>query len=250
MKKVSIINLLLLISLVLSAKVKEYRVDVIKEYPHSKTAYTQGFFFYNDKLFETTGQYGESSLRILDLDNAKIKRQLNFNKTYFVEGGVELKGKIYILTWLNRLLFTYDAESLKYLHTYSFPKEGWGLTTDGKSLIASDGSSKLYFYSPELKLQKQIDVLFNGRKIRSINELEYIDGRIWANVYLTDMILIINPDNGRVEAIVDCTNLLPNHLRDNTTDVLNGIAYNPKTKEIFLTGKNWPRIYKIKLREK
>ncbi|MBR4233207.1 MAG: glutaminyl-peptide cyclotransferase, partial [Bacteroidales bacterium] len=143
--------------------------------------------------------------------------------------------------------FVYDAATLEYKQAYSYPREGWGLTTDGKSLIASDGSSKLYFLTPEFQLERSVDVKMDGRSMRNLNELEYIDGKVWANVYTTDMILIINPADGKVEASIDCTGLLPRILRSNTTDVLNGIARDPATGKIYLTGKYWPRLYEIKL---
>ena len=127
---------------------------------------------------------------------------------------------------------------------------GWGLTTDGKNLIASDGSSNLYFLDKDLKVTKTLKVKINGRPMNSLNELEYIDGKIWANVYMTDMIVIINPSNGNVEASVDCTGLLPRQLRTGQTDVLNGIARDPQTGKIYLTGKCWKRLYEIELVDK
>jgi glutamine cyclotransferase len=153
-----------------------------------------------------------------------------------------------MLTWTNRVAFTYDAQTLKYIKTYSYPREGWGLTTDGKSLIASDGSPTLYFMDEDLKVKRSVKVTHEGRAVRYLNELEWIDGRIWANVYTTDMIVIINPSNGKVEATVDCTGLLPRSLRKPDTDVLNGIAYD--RGRIFLTGKNWPKLYEVEIVKK
>ena len=153
-----------------------------------------------------------------------------------------------MLTWTNKVAFTYDAGSLKYIKTYSYPREGWGLTTDGKSLIASDGSSTLFFMDENLKVKRSLKVTMDGRPVRFLNELEWIDGRIWANVYTTDMIVIINPASGNVEGMVDCTGLLPKKLRKPDTDVLNGIAY--LDGRIFLTGKNWPKLYEVELVKK
>ena len=144
------------------------------------------------------------------------------------------------------MIFIYDATTLEYRSTYSYPREGWGLTTDGKSLISSDGSSRIYFLTPELKFERSINVTLNGRAVRYLNELEWIDGRIWANVYTTDTIVIINPDTGIVEATVDCEGLLPERLRTSDTDVLNGIAVDSEGR-IFMTGKNWPELYEVKL---
>ena len=229
------------------AGVTQYKVKIIKEYPHDSQAYTQGLFYKDGKMVETTGQFGESTLRLVDIESGKPERKLDFARKYFGEGSVALDGKIYILTWTNKVAFVYDAETLAYEKSYSYPREGWGITTDGKSLITSDGSSKLYFLSTDFKLQKSLNVKMNGRPLRNLNELEWIDGKIWANVYLTDMIVIINPENGNVEAQIDCSGLLPRKLRKPDTDVLNGIACDPATGRIWLTGKNWPRLYEIQL---
>lgn len=232
------------------AKVRQYKVKVVKEYSHDEMSYTQGLFFQGDKMIETTGQYGESTLKVVEPSTGKAVKKFNFDKKYFIEGSVELNGNIYILTWRNKVAFVYDAKTLEYKQTYSYPREGWGLTTDGKNLIASDGSSRLYWLDGQFRQQKTLQVKMNGRPINQLNELEWIDGKIWANVYLTDMIVIINPNSGEVEATVDCTGLLPRHLRDEYTDVLNGIAYNPETKKIYLTGKYWKRLYEVELVEK
>jgi len=227
---------------------KQYSVKVVCEYPHDRGAYTQGLFFDGGELYESTGQTGQSSFRKVDLQTGKVLRKLDFNRKYFGEGSVIFQDKMYMLTWTSKVAFVYDAKTLEYLKTYSYPREGWGLTTDGKSLIASDGSSNLYFLDGEFRLQKSIKVTMDGRSVRYLNELEWIDGKIWANVYTTDMIVIINPNSGVVEGVVDCTGLLPDRLRRYDTDVLNGIAV--LDGRIFLTGKNWPKIYEIELKEK
>ncbi len=231
-------------------KVRQYKVKVVKEYPHDEMSYTQGLFFQGDKMIETTGQKGESTLRLVDLQTGKALRKLDFDTKYFVEGSIVLDGDIFILTWQNKVAFVYDAKTFEYKRTYSYPREGWGLTTDGKSLIASDGSARLYWMDKNFRQEKSLTVKLNGRPINQLNELEWINGKIWANVYMTDMILIINPSSGEVEATVDCTGLLPRHLRDEYTDVLNGIAYDPATKKIYLTGKYWKRLYEVELVEK
>ena len=232
------------------AKVKEYKVRVVKEYPHDTGSYTQGLFFHNGDMYESTGQYGSSTFRKVDLATGEALEKLDFNRKYFVEGSVVLGDNLYILTWESKVAFIYDAKTLEYKSTYSYPREGWGLTTDGKQLIASDGSSRLYFLDGEYKLQKAVDVKLDGRSVRNLNELEYIDGKVWANVYTTDLIVIINPSTGVVEATVDCTGLLPDQLRDRRTDVLNGIALDPASGKIYLTGKYWKRLYEIELVEK
>ena len=229
-----------------SAKVERYKIEVVKAYPHDTGSYTQGLFWHDGSLYESTGLNGKSTFRKVDLQSGQALTKLPFNKKYFVEGSVILGDKLYILTWTNKVIFIYDANTLEYLSTYSYPREGWGLTTDGKSLISSDGSSRIYFLTPELKFERSINVTLNGRAVRYLNELEWIDGRIWANVYTTDTIVIINPDTGIVEATVDCEGLLPERLRTYDTDVLNGIAVDSEGR-IFLTGKNWPELYEVKL---
>lgn len=229
-----------------SAKVERYKIEVVKAYPHDTGSYTQGLFWHDGSLYESTGLNGKSTFRKVDLQSGKALTKLPFNKKYFVEGSVMLGDKLYILTWTNKVIFIYDADTLEYRSTYSYPREGWGLTTDGKSLISSDGSSRIYFLTPELKFERSINVTLNGRAVRYLNELEWIDGRIWANVYTTDTIVIINPDTGIVEATVDCEGLLPERLRTSDTDVLNGIAIDSEGR-IFLTGKNWPELYEVKL---
>lgn len=231
------------------AKVRQYAVQVVNEYTHDAKAYTQGLFFHDGTFYESTGQWGESSMRIVDLKTGKVLRKLDFAKKYFGEGSVILGDRLYILTWTNKVVFVYDAETLEYDKSYSYPREGWGLTTDGKELIASDGSSKIYFLDKDLKLQRSINVTLNGRNIKYLNELEWIDGRIWANVYTTDSILIINPSDGNVEGVIDCAGLLPKKLHSKDTDVLNGIAVDAEGR-IYLTGKNWPRLYEVRLVEK
>ena len=229
-----------------SAKVERYKIEVVKAYPHDTGSYTQGLFWHDGSLYESTGLNGKSTFRKVDLQSGQALTKLPFNKKYFVEGSVILGDKLYILTWTNKVVFIYDADTLEYRSTYSYPREGWGLTTDGKSLISSDGSSRIYFLTPELKFERSINVTLNGRAVRYLNELEWIDGRIWANVYTTDTIVIINPDTGIVEAMVDCEGLLPERLRTYDTDVLNGIAVDSEGR-IFLTGKNWPELYEVKL---
>ena len=240
----------LLMSLVCTscqAKIKQYKIKVVNEYPHDRHAYTQGLFFYKGELYETTGQYGESTFRKVNLETGEPKECLNFNKKYFAEGSTELDGKVYVLTWESKVAFVYDAATMTYEKAYSYPREGWGITTDGTQLITSDGSSRLYFLDKDFQLQRSVVVRLDGRPVRYLNELEYIDGKIWANMYLSDLIFIIDPETGNIEAAIDCANLLEKALKDDATDVLNGIAYNPATQKIYLTGKNWPRLYEVKL---
>lgn len=231
-------------------KPKQYGIEVVREYPHDEMSYTQGLFFQGGRMVETTGQFGESTLRLVDPATGEALKKQAFDSKYFVEGSVELDGNIYILTWKNKVAFIYDAATLEYKQTYSYPRDGWGLTSDGKNLIASDGSSRLFWMDSRFQLLKTKEVRMNGKPLRNINELEWIDGKIWANVYLTDMIVIIDPETGNVEGVVDCTGLLPDSLRDEYTDVLNGIAVDPSNGRIYVTGKYWKRLFEIRIKEK
>lgn len=250
MKKIILfaVSLLMGLSACSASGPRQYGIKVVREYPHDRSAYTQGLFFHKGELYESTGQCGSTSFLKVDLETGKALRKLDFDKKYFGEGSVILDDRMYMLTWTSRVAFVYDAETLKYLKTCSYPREGWGLTTDGKYLIASDGSSYLYFMDTSFQVKRKVKVSMNDRPVRLLNELEWVNGRIWANVYTTDMILIINPSSGKVEGVVDCGGLLPESLRRRDTDVLNGIAV--KDGRIFLTGKNWPKLYEILLVEK
>ena len=230
-------------------KAEHWSIEVVKEYPHDTGSYTQGLFFHEGRLFETTGLNGKSTLRINNLSTGEAQELRKFSRKYFAEGSVVLGDRLYVLTWTNKVVFVYDPKTLEYRSTWSYPREGWGLTTDGRSLIASDGSSKLYFMNADLKVEKTLTVTLNGRALRLLNELEWIDGKIWANIYTTDSIAVIDPKTGVVEALVDCSGLLPESLRTQDTDVLNGIAVlgEGRSQRIFLTGKNWPRLYEVRV---
>ena len=232
-----------------TTKVQEYKVKVVREYPHDVTSYTQGLFFYRDSLYESTGQWGESTFRTVDLETGEALSRMDFSRKYFIEGSIFFEGTLYLLTWTNNLVFLYDADTRKYRETVAYPREGWGLTTDGKQLIASDGSSFLYFMDKDLNVERRLRVTMDGKSVRYLNELEYIDGKVWANVYTTDTIVIIDPADGKVEATVDCRGLLPYRERTAETDVLNGIAVDRKGR-IFLTGKYWPKMFEIELVKK
>ena len=232
------------------ASVRHYKLEVVAEYPHDTDSYTQGLFFHKGEMYETTGLRGKSTLRKVDMCTGNPIARLDFDRKYFLEGSVVFKDNLYILTWDSKVAFIYDADSLEYKSTWSYPREGWGLTSDGKHLIASDGSATLFFMDENFALQRRVIVKYEDRPVRWLNELEYIDGKVWANVYTTDEIVIINPKDGRVEGLIDCRGLLAKEKRTPMTDVLNGIAYNPVDGKIYLTGKNWPELYEIRLIEK
>ncbi len=231
------------------SELKQYKLEVVAEYPHDTQSYTQGLFFNDGQLYESTGLNGKSTFRAVDLQTGKALKRFDFDKKYFVEGSVMFDGNLYILTWENRVVFIYDAETLEYKSTHRYARQGWGITTDGKKLIASDGTANLYFMDSNLKLDRKVLVKIGDKPVRWLNELEYIDGRIWANIYTSDEIVIINPRTGMVEGVIDCSGLLPRKLHSDTTDVLNGIAFNPADGKIYLTGKNWPRLYEVRLVE-
>ena len=241
-----------IVSLLLAAvscgttQVRQYKVKVVQEYPHDVTSYTQGLFFHGDSLYESTGQWGESTFRTVDPATGEALSRMDFSRKYFIEGSVIFEGDLYILTWTNNVVFRYDAATHKYKATVAYPREGWGLTTDGKQLIASDGSSFLYFLDADLNELRRQRVTLDGKSMKYLNELEYIDGKVWANVYTTDTIVIIDPESGKVEATVDCRGLLPYKERSRDTDVLNGIAVDAEGR-IFLTGKYWPKMFEIEL---
>ena len=238
--------LLLLLPACGRGAVRQYGVAVVRTYPHDTHAYTQGLFFHGGKLFESTGLYGSSSFREVDLESGRVLRRLDFGRRLFVEGSVVLGGELFILTWQNHAVYVYDAVSLKFSRALSWPREGWGLTTDGRQLIASDGSSRLWFLDRDLRVQRSVEVKLSGRPVRLLNELEWVDGKVWANVYTTDRIVIIDPGSGQVEGVVDAKGLLPDALRGPDTDVLNGIARDAEGR-IYLTGKNWPKLYQVRL---
>lgn len=246
MRRLSVFFAFLILCACSQAQVTQYQLKVVKEYPHDTGAYTQGLFFHDGTLYETTGQYGTSSIRTVDLATGKPTQNKKLSSKYFAEGSVILNGDLYVLTWTNKVAFRYDAGTLTYKSTVSYPREGWGLTTDGKQLIASDGSAHLYFLDENLKVTRKQQVTLDGRPLRNLNELEWIKGKVWANVYLTDMIAIIDPSSGKVEGTIDCAGLLPDALVTPSTDVLNGIAIDAEGK-IYLTGKNWPKLYQIEL---
>lgn len=230
---------------------KRYNVQVVETLPHDVASYTQGLFFHDGQLYESAGQYGESSFRKVELSTGKVLKRENFDRKYFNEGACVFDGRLYILTWREGVCFVYDIDSWKRLGTLPYTGEGWGLTTDGESLIMSDGTSTLTFRDPEsFMVRRSVKVTHEGRGVLYLNELEYIDGEIWANIYGSDLIVRIDPQSGKVKSVVNCAGLLPANLRKPSTDVLNGIAYNEADGSIYLTGKYWPKMYKVKLKEK
>ena len=230
--------------------VKTYGFKVEESVPHDVSSYTQGLFFHDGMLYESAGQYGESNFRKVDLKTGKVQQRINFEGRYFAEGACVLNGRLYVLTWQEHEWFVYDLAKWEKIGTFRYNGEGWGLTTDGKSLIMSDGTSNITIRNPEtFAVERTVSVTLRGQKVAYLNELEYIKGEIWANVYGTDQIVRIKPDSGVVTGVVNCAGLLPAAQRRPRTDVLNGIACDAHGN-IWLTGKYWPKMYRISLIEK
>jgi len=227
--------------------------SILNTYNHDANAYTQGLEFYNGILLEGTGQNGESSLRKTDYKSGNVSKSVSLSPDYFGEGITVFNDKIYQLTWKNKVGFIYNAATLEQEKTFDYfsDVEGWGLTHNDKHLIMSDGTNKIYFLNPETqKMERSINVYSDTNAITELNELEWIDGKIWANIYLKDVIVIINPENGAVESAIDFSDLKTKNKKALTEgdEVLNGIAYNPSTKTVFITGKNWDKMFEIKLK--
>ena len=224
------------------------RPEVVAQYPHDTAAYTQGLFISDNQLFESTGQVGESNLRRVELETGAVLDQRDLPGRVFGEGSTRIGNEIFVLTWRAQQGFIYDANTLQQTDGFTYPGEGWGLTTDGQQLIMSDGTAQLRFMDPQtLDLTRELDVTLNGRPVRRLNELEWVEGEIWANVWLTNHIVRINPEDGSVTGIIDVRDLVPQTLRNDRDAVPNGIAYNPETGQIFLTGKLWPVLYEVRL---
>jgi len=226
-----------------------YGYEVVNTFPHARDSFTQGLEYHDGKLFESTGGEGTSSLRLVELETGRVLDKADVPMPYFAEGITLLNGKIYQLTWQHQIGFIYDAKTFSKIGEFKYEGEGWGLTNDGHSLIMSDGSNRIRFIDPgSFQVTKTIAVLDGNKPIDSLNELEYFDGEIYSNVWHRDVIAMINPDNGRVDAWIDLKGLLaPGEVRDEEA-VLNGIAYDSATKRLFVTGKLWPKLFEIRVK--
>ena len=225
-----------------------WNAKVVATYPHDTGAYTQGLIIENGQMFEGTGQYGNSTLREVDLKTGKVSRSISLDKQYFGEGITILDGKIFQLTWKNNFCFVYDRKTFQYKEYFRYPYEGWGLTNNGKELILSDGSSELRFIDPNsFKEVRRISVKSGTERIKNLNELEYVNGEIWANIWYEDRIARVSPENGKLLGWIDLSGLYPKSQRDDRDQVLNGIAQDPDTKKIYVTGKNWPKLFEIEI---
>lgn len=221
--------------------------ELLEVYPHDPAAFTQGLFLEDGVLYESTGLCGQSSLRMVDLATGSVVQKVTLDDAYFAEGATAWRDTIVQLTWTSRVAFVYDKRTLERLAVRPYPYEGWGVTTDGEHLIVSDGSATLRFLDPETFVEKRsIEVRIGGREVRRLNELEYAEGNIYANVWQEDVILVIDPRSGRVLAWIDLGALHdPGKGGEN---VLNGIAYDTSDGTFLITGKRWHRVYRIQVK--
>ena len=223
--------------------------EVVNVYPHDPNAFTQGLLWHEGFLYESTGQYGQSTLRKIDLPTGRMLKSIRLPSELFGEGLTVVGKRLIQLTWETRLGFVYDLDSFALVRRFTYKTEGWGLTCDGKMLIMSDGSSILTYLDPvTFSPVRKLAITMNGRPIDNLNELEFIEGMIWSNVWQTDLILCINPGTGHVDSLLDLKGILPDNMRTGREDVLNGIAYDAQKKRIFVTGKLWPRLFEIRVK--
>lgn len=230
-----------------------YNYEVINEYPHDATAFTQGLEIHNGFFYESTGNYGKSSLRKVKMQTGEILQRVNLDKKYFAEGITILNNKIYQLTWKEEIGFVYDLETMKVIDTFRYgqSREGWGLSHNDKFLIKSDGTESIWFLDTgNLKEVTKIEAYTDKRKAEKLNELEFIKGKIYANIWQQNAILIIDPVTGAIEGIANLKGLQDKVGQQGDDNVLNGIAYDQEADRLFVTGKNWKKVYEIKLTEK
>jgi len=224
-----------------------YTYQIVNSYSHDESAFTQGLVIENGNLYEGTGLYGQSTLRRIDLKTGNVTQIHSLSADLFGEGITVFENKIIQLTWQNNIGFVYDKNSFEILEQFEYPTEGWGITHNGSSLIMSDGTSTLYFLDPEnFQTVKQIDVYNNDGLVDTLNELEYINGSIYANIWKENIIIIVNPQTGNVTGQIDLTGL-KDLVNQSTSDVLNGIAYDQIENRLFVTGKLWSKLFEIKL---
>ncbi len=220
---------------------------IINIYPHDKTSYTQGLFIDEGIMYEGTGQYGESKLRKLNYETGKLISELSLEANYFGEGITLFKDKIIQLTWRSNTGFVYDKKSFKLLTTLKYPTQGWGITSDGKKLIMSDGTQTIHFLDPEYFNEiGKIEVYDQNGPVDSLNELEYVNGLVYANIWQAEHIIVFDPANGKVLKRIDCRKIIPNGYQGEHDNVLNGIAYDKENNRYFITGKRWPSLFEVK----
>lgn len=231
---------------------KIYTYEIVNTYPHDITSYTQGLEFYKGALYESTGQYGESKLRKLDFKTGTVLKNVHLSSAYFGEGLSVLNDKIYQLTWKEGRGLVYDVNSFEQIETFNYgqSKEGWGLCNDGQKFYKSDGSEFLWLLNPiTLAEEGSLQAYTNKGKLTNLNELEWVNGKIYANRYQKNGVAIINPQNGAIEAVIDFKALKTKVTKHQGLDVLNGMAYNPQTNTLFVTGKRWDKLFEVRIIE-
>lgn len=240
-----------LVTLVAKDAPKQYGYQVLHEFPHSTDAYTQGLLLHGGYLYESTGQRGESTLRKVNIADGKVIQSHSLAAQYFGEGLTLFRGRLYQLTWTSHTAFIYDLESFAQVGQASYSSQGWGLTSDTSNLYLSDGTERIAVLAPETFAVKRVIQAYDDKGAQTmLNELEFADGLIYANVYQSDRIVAIDPITGQIVKNIVLSGLLPAHLRTRQTDVLNGIAHNPADGSFYLTGKYWPRLYQVKFKAK
>jgi glutamine cyclotransferase len=228
---------------------KQLNYEVLNTYPHDPAAYLQGLVWHDNGFYESTGLYGRSTLRRVEFPSGKVVKSIDLDSTLFGEGLALVGDHLVQLTWQTHRGLVYDRETFRLVREFSYETEGWGLAFDGKNLILSDGSSTLTYIDPQTyEPVRKLRVMMNGRPMSEINELEFIEGELWANVWQTDLILIIDPATGKVKSFLNLASIRPASERKGTEDVLNGIAYDSERKRIFVTGKLWPRLFEIRIK--
>ncbi|NKI25913.1 glutaminyl-peptide cyclotransferase [Arenibacter sp. 6A1] len=230
-----------------------YTYDIINEYPHDINAYTQGLEFYKDTLYESTGRNGYSSLRKVDYKTGEILQKIDLENTYFGEGITILEDKIYQLTWRSGVGFIYDLNSFQKTGSFKYnqSKEGWGLCNDGQKIFKSDGTEKIWILNKETLAEESfLETVTNKSIFNKANELEYVDGKIYANVYQKESMMIIDAKSGAIEGVVNFGGLKDKVKQHENLDVLNGVAYHPERKTFFITGKNWNKLFEVKIQKK
>jgi glutamine cyclotransferase len=228
-----------------------YTFEVKNSYPHDREAFTQGLVFHDGLLWESTGQYGSSSLRRVELKTGRVVKSVPVAREFFAEGMTVFGGKVYQLTWQEQRAFVYDAKTFRRIGEFTYVGEGWGLTHDGESLVMSDGTSTLRLLDPAtFAVRRTVQVADNGRPVSQLNELEYVRGEIYANVWQEDRVARIDPGTGRVTAWIDFAGLLSKSEARGDEDVLNGIAYDEAGDRLFVTGKLWPKLFEVRLIKK
>jgi glutamine cyclotransferase len=228
--------------------VRHFSLKIVKVYPHDRTAFTQGLIYDDGYLYESTGLYGRSKIKVIDLTNDRVIKSIDLGERYFGEGLTVKDDQLVQLTYRERQGFVYDRQTLKVTNKFDYPTEGWGITYDGSYLIMSNGSSHLFYLDPSsYRRVRSLAVEKDGTPVANLNELEYIDGLIFANIWMTNAIVQIDPESGRIVGEIDCSELAKRYEKDGNVDVLNGIAYDRKDRRLFVTGKLWPELFEVEL---